>query len=120
MYRSSCTHARGRGKLELADLAADLGKVAVGEHQANVADHHFRQAIPLVVARLLDVVAHALLHERVLAHEHDRVKSAQRHADVGELLRADIVRVHEEGLRVLGQNLVDLLGVGNLLVRHGD
>lgn len=69
-----------------------------------------------IVAGVLGMDPDGPLHHRVLPHEHDRV-APQTPPDVLELVRADVVRGHDQDLAVLVQEVAQLRVVRDLLVR---
>ena len=84
----------------MPNLIANVGELALGEAEANIAHELVEEAFPPLVAGSLNERADSALHHRVLAHEDHAVRADAR-AHVLELLRSHVVHMDDEGAVVL-------------------
>lgn len=89
--------------LRLGQLLADLGQIALGEDESNVALDVGQQLLQLGV--VLQMPTDRLTHHRILSHQND-AGSAEQTTDGLHLLGSDIVGLDDEALWVLIEELL--------------
>lgn len=108
------TRLGGRGLHVLLDDLLDRAELAIGEDEADVANHVGNEGLPLRVVTVDAQVLDATANHGVLTEDKLRL-AAEGNADVGNLLRADEIHIDNEGTRVFVEALSQVSEVKNLL-----
>lgn len=107
----------GGGYAHLHELIAACRQVLLGEDETDVSPDVLEENLD--GGNSLQVLADGLSDESVLSHQDDSVSTGQL-TDALQLVRTDVIGVHEEATRVLVDESLDALEERNLLLLgHG-